>query len=462
MRLFVLLVIILTPFALSSSPVVESEDMTFATYLPLINVPDTRVLWGYDLRVSRGAQAESLLPTLPATWARAGDLVWGAIETQRGVYDWEAAAGLEANIRRLRAAGVEPIVLVQIAPAWARRLPDRACSPVAPDAYADLARFAAAVAARYRSGDLAVRYWQFWNEPDFTPAVADTKGIGCWNTGVAPWYGGDAYGAALRVFANAVRSVNPGAQIIGGNFAHFWPDDRQTLGFLRGMIEGSGLACDMIGFSGYTRWGSAERMTLKAQSLRRTLAAYGLAWMPLAAVEVADVCPEGQPCPPDYHQAQANYAARIYALAIALNLRGILWYTLLEQGAGFQHSHLADVGSSGVTPRPAFYAYRNAALLLQGATYAGPPLNDVRFDQEGVPHMLRFIARDGAPLYVFWRPTAQDEAGWGLVTSSGRRATCISHLERPTPLTVDCSDQDGDGLIRFTVSDAPIYIRLAP
>jgi hypothetical protein len=460
MRLIVLVFIILIPFTLPSSPVAESEETVFAAYLSLVSVPDTRVLLGYDLRVSQGARAETLLPALPATWARAGDLVWNAIESQRGVYTWEAAAALEENIRRLRAAGVEPVVLVQIAPAWARRFPGRTCSPVAPEAYPDLARFAAAAAARYRSGDLAVRYWQFWNEPDFTPAIADSKGSGCWNTGVAPWYGGDAYGAALRVFANAVRSVNPGSQIIGGNFAHFWPDDRQTLGFLRGMIEGGGLACDIIGFSGYTRWGSAERMTLKAQSLRRTLAAYGLEWMPLAAMEVAEVCAEGQPCPSNYYQSQANYAARIYALAIAMNLRGILWYTLLEQGMGFQYSHLADVGSNGVTPRPAFYAYRNAALLLQGASYAGPPLTDIRFDQEGAPHMLRFIARDGAPLYIFWRPTAQDEAGWGLVVPPGQRATCVSRLERPLPLTTDCSDYGRDGLIRFNVSDMPIYVRL--
>jgi len=462
MRLIVLFFIILILLAPSSSPAVEPEETTFIAHLPLISVPDTRVLLGYDLRMSRGAYAEPLLPALPATWARAGDLLWATIEPTRGVYSWEKAAALEANIRRLRAAGIEPIVVVQIAPEWARRMPGRTCSPVAPEAYPDLARFAMAVATRYRSGDLAVRYWQFWNEPDFTPAVADSKGVGCWNTGVAPWYGGDAYGAALRVFADAVRSVNPSAQIIGGNFAHFWPDDRQTIGFLRGMIEGSGLACDMIGFSGYTRWGSAERMTLKAQSLRRTLAAYGLEWKPLVALEVAEICPEGQPCPDIYYQIQANYAARIYALAIAMNLRGILWYTLLEQGTGFQNSHLADLRGNGVTPRPAFYAYRNAALLLRNAVYAGPPLTDVRFDQEGVVHMLRFIDRNGAPLYVFWRPTAQDEAGWGLVVPSGQRATCISRLERPTPLTVDCSDHDGDGLIGLNVSDAPIFIRLGP
>jgi hypothetical protein len=159
---------------------------------------------------------------------------------------------------------------------------------------------------------------------------------------------------------------------------------------------------------------------------------------------------------------QANYAARIYALAIAMNLRGILWYTLLEQGTGFQNSHLADLSSSGVTLRPAFYAYRNAAILLRDAVYTGPPLTDVRFDQEGMVQTLRFAARDGSTLHLFWRPRASDKVGWGLAVQPGAQATCISHLERPTPLTVDCSDRDGDGLIRFNVSDAPISIRLGP
>ncbi|MGQ9547409.1 MAG: hypothetical protein ACUVWS_02140 [Roseiflexus sp.] len=456
------LITISTFLALIPSPSAGSDATTSTIYLPLISVPDTRVLVGYDLRMNRGAPAEPLLTALRANWARAGDLVWADIEPTRGIYSWESAAALEANIRRLRAAGIEPIVLVQIAPEWARRLTGRTCSPVAPEAYTDLARFAIAAATRYRSGDLYVRYWQFWSEPDFTPTVSDSKGIGCWNTGQPPWYGGDAYGAALRMFTDAIRSVNPSAQIIGGNFAHFWPDDRQTIGFLRGMIEGSGLACDIIGFTGYTHWGSAERMTLKAQSIRRTLATYGLEQTPLAALEVAEVCPEGQPCPEIHYQVQANYAARIYALAIAMNLRGILWYTLLEQGTGFQNSHLADLSGSSVTLRPAFYAYRNAAILLKDAVYAGPPLTDVRFDQDGMVQTLRFTARDGGVLHLFWRPRVLDEIGWGLVVQPGARARCISHLERPTPLTVDCSDHDGDGLIRFNVSDAPIYIRLEP
>jgi hypothetical protein len=163
-----------------------------------------------------------------------------------------------------------------------------------------------------------------------------------------------------------------------------------------------------------------------------------------------------------YLQMQANYAARIYALAIAMNMRGILWYTLLEQGRGFQNSHLADLSSSGVTLRPAFYAYRNAAILLRDAVYTGLPLTDVRFDQDGTVQTLRFAARDGSTLHLFWRPRAPDEVGWGLVVQPGTRAMCISHLERPTPLTVDCSDHDGDGLIGFNVSDAPIFIRLGP
>ena len=146
--ILLVLILISTLLALMPSPSASSGAATSMIYLPLVSVPDTRVLIGYDLRTNRGAHAEPWLPALPATWARAGDLIWATIEPTRGVYSWEAAAALEANIRRLRAAGIEPIVLVQIAPAWARRLPGRTCSPVAPEAYADLARFATAAATR--------------------------------------------------------------------------------------------------------------------------------------------------------------------------------------------------------------------------------------------------------------------------------------------------------------------------
>jgi len=463
MRAAILIVIVLMlalpgPSPAAAPSLTEGETVV---HLPLVSVTEPSTRLGYDLRIAFGAQAEPLLAEIPATWARAGDLLWSEVEPVRGAYSWEAVAALEHNIRRLRAAHIEPVVVVQVAPEWARSLPDRTCSPVAAAAYDDLARFAAAVATRYSSGDLAVRYWQFWNEPDFTPTISDHLGSGCWNDGQAPWYGGDAYGAALRVFADAVRSANPAARIIGGNFAHFWPDDRQTLGFLRGMIESGGLACDMIGFSGYTRWGTAERMVLKAQSLRRTLAAYGLQETPLVAVEVGEVCPEGQPCPKDYQYLQANYAARIYALAIALDLRGIMWFTLMIDGAGFQQSHLVDVVATGPAPRPAFYAYRNTALLLRDAAYAGPPLTDSRFDEDGVVQVLRFVTRDGRPLYVVWLPNVTAERDYALVAWPGARATCTSGLERAAPLVRDCSDTRGDGLIRFKVSDAPVYVRPA-
>ena len=127
-----------------------------------------------------------------------------------------------------------------------------------------------------------------------------------------------------------------------------------------------------------------------------------------------------------YLQMQANYAARIYALAIAMNMRGILWYTLLEQGRGFQNSHLADLSSSGVTPRPAFYAYRNAALLLRDAVYTGPPLTDVRFDQDGMVQTLRFAAHDGAHSISSGDPALLTTSG-GVLWCNPAHGRCAFH-----------------------------------
>ena len=84
-----------------------------------------------------------------AKWARAGDVRWSDIEPVRGGgYHWEGLAGVDANIQRLRAAQIEPTLIIQRSPRWAQRVPGRLCSPPKPEYIADFARFTQALAAR--------------------------------------------------------------------------------------------------------------------------------------------------------------------------------------------------------------------------------------------------------------------------------------------------------------------------
>ena len=79
---------------------------------------------------------------------------------------------------------------------------------------------------------------------------------------------------------------------------------------------------------------------IEVARIREVLNSYGMPNKPLIATEIAATCGSTNivSCPPnfdDWKQRQANYAARIYAEAIALNLSGAFWYTLVSQSPGF-------------------------------------------------------------------------------------------------------------------------------
>jgi hypothetical protein len=81
-------------------------------------------------------------------------------------YDW---AGIDAVLRMTVRSGFIPIVYVQTAPSWAQ-LCSQGPGPCRPSPN-DFADFVTAAAQRYRGGYLGlprVRYWQIWNEPNFS------------------------------------------------------------------------------------------------------------------------------------------------------------------------------------------------------------------------------------------------------------------------------------------------------
>lgn len=431
-------------------------------FLPLAaGRPVTPGAIGVDLRVGAGDGALPYLADLAPRWVRAGDLLWAEVEPVRGgSYRWEAAAGLEANIRRIRAAGAEPIVVIQWSPPWAQRVPGRLCSPPAPAYLADLARFAGAAAARYAAGPLAVSRWQLWNEADFRPEQIGESGSGCWGTGAAPYYGGDYYGQALRQVSPAIKAASPGAQVLAGGLAHFWPGEMQTVGFLRGMLAAGGASFDALSFSAYGTYQSADRVVYKANSLRRELAAFGLAGVPLFAAEVGAVCFANDACQPEFRQHQADYASRIAAEVLALGLEGAVWHTLVSPEPGFQHSHLLAEGDAPL-PWPAYYALRNAGRLLRDARPAGPPPRELDESQAEAVQELVFATERGE-LRVLWLARTGATRQHALPVLPGAAASCTTRLEQLVPSVADCSDSDGDGRIALQVGSAATYVEVRP
>ena len=95
-------------------------------------------------------------------------------------YGW---TGLDAELRLVRAAGLEPILYIAAAPTWATT---RIAGAVRPDPQQYRA-FALAAVRHYSgrvSGSPRVRYWQAWNEPTRSatglPRWGRRAGIGQW------------------------------------------------------------------------------------------------------------------------------------------------------------------------------------------------------------------------------------------------------------------------------------------
>ena len=465
-----LALLVATPPAGAQTPPAATAAGAHSLYLPIVSsTPAAPNPFGFDLRTYAKADILPYVVEAQPKWSRAGDLLWAAVEPERGGgYRWEGMAELDANIARLRSAGIEPLVIIQWSPPWAQSIPGELCSPPRPEHIADFARFAAAAAARYSSGPLQVDYWEIWNEPDFNVSqVGVTDGSGCWATTTPPYYGGDYYGRVLTQVYPAIKAANPRATVLAGALAHFWPDDTVTTGFVRGMLDaGAAASFDTLSFHAYNDYAGGDRLLFKANSLRRVLASYRLE-KPLLATEIAATCVEWQgvpnnvACAPDFRLKQANYAARIYAVAMALNLQGALWYTLASPSPGFLESHLIDAVDGQLVPRPAFYSFRNSALALQGTRYIGPELREPPADQRDEVQVLTF-QKGRSTLYVFWVPEISFPKLYNLPVPAGATAICTDQLNLPTPATYYCSDTNRDGLIPRAVNALPQYVEVLP
>jgi hypothetical protein len=121
-------------------------------------------------------------------------------------YQW---AAFDRQVQLAVRAGLQPIVGVQLAPAWAERSREGDPGTRSPDP-AELAAFATAAAKRYGGrfqGLPRVRYWQAWNEPNYSGFL----------TPQSP----DLYRQMVNAFADAVHGVHKDNVVIAGGTSPF-------------------------------------------------------------------------------------------------------------------------------------------------------------------------------------------------------------------------------------------------
>ncbi len=149
-----------------------------------------------ELADPRLSETLTRLDTSGVRWARFF-VSWDQVEPARGEYDWhrfDQVFGLLREHPRL-----QPLVVLNGAPAWARRAGD-ADNPLAPPLErADFGAFAAAVAKRYGS---QTRYYQVWQEPNIAP-----------HWGARPVDPSD-YAGLVREAAMQIHATDPDATIV--------------------------------------------------------------------------------------------------------------------------------------------------------------------------------------------------------------------------------------------------------
>lgn len=332
------------------------------------------------------------------TWVRY-EVTWEAAVDPRPAGDGTTRGetylrAVEAELRRLTAAGMTPTVFVQRAPMGKRLIPIAPCSPPAnPDDFAAFMRDRLVPRLRLAG----VRYWILWNEPDVDPALLwhdgryRDMGIGCWGDAKDFYYGGRSYGEMVRVVAPAIKAADPAAQVVlGGLLLDCDPNNPppdygecRTGRFLEGvLVAGAGAHLDATAFSSYAHRRAANRVDWsiawsnwghnggalvgKLQFVRSLLRSYGLR-KPVLVTEAALTCRTANcsdPAPGGYLDDQANYIVRLYIRALANGVLGVQWYALT--GGNFFESDLIDPATN--RPRPGYTALRAVAGRIGNAS----------------------------------------------------------------------------------------------
>jgi hypothetical protein len=342
-------------------------------------------------------------------WMRLHRLYWRDVQpTEGSEYDWSALRDFEDELRKLAAAGIQPIVIVHQSPGWAT-VRDTACSAVRPDKLSAFAAFLSAAVERYKAPEYNVHHWELGNEPDVDPSLVGRDQVyGCWGDASDPYYGGRHYGEMLKVVAPAIRSADPGAKILIGGLLLDRPDslqpgpDKPSL-FFKGILEaGAADYFDLVPYHVYSSFIDARRdhdtanylswapwggMVLgKARFLRQIMDEYGVD-KPLLLNETALNCHNKyalcDPPPDAFFQAQADHLVRVFVRAQSTGVGGITWYTL--NGPGWRQGGLLDEDGAR---RPAFIAYQSLIEQLSEARYDSPAdyglgIEAYRFRQAG-------------------------------------------------------------------------------
>jgi len=351
------------------------------TLIPVMGIEETYI---NDSRMK-------LVEASGAFWFRRNVVLWNEVEPQKGMRNWEVLSKLDGELSESSQSGLEVILIVRGAPAWAQMISGSTCGPILSEKLDAFADFMHELVARYSTPPYNVRYWELGNEPDVDPALVPPDfPFGCWGDQTDPNYGGGYYAQMLKAVYPQIKAADPDAQILVGGLLMdcnpLFPGEVEACKptrFIEGVLaDGGGEFFDGISFHAYDyytgpytyrndNWQSASATTgpvlvAKANYLRSLLDTYEISDKFLMNTEFGLLCgrdgsePECQN--EEFQLSKASYAIQANANALKEGLKANVWYSL----TGWRGTGLVD---NEMIPYPVYDAYAFNSVRLNQAVF---------------------------------------------------------------------------------------------
>ena len=380
-------------------------------------------------------------------------LFWDEVEPTRTTpptYDWSHYDELFGHAHSL---GLNIIAEIQGNPSWAAEFPG---GP--PNDFDNLAQFMAAAVERYDGdgiddapGNIRIRHWELYNEPDNADAslAVEGRGWGYWGQN------GAAYAQMLKRVYPVIKMVSPEAKVVFGGIAHEhvegedWPFNIDF--FEDVLLAGGGPYFDVMNFHYYPlfapNWAQyGEGVIGKTEAIRRKLALYGQekSFMVTEAGMWSDAAP---PYPPATDIDQIRYIPKLYARALAADIDTIIWFQYDDVfGVDDPARGLVD---GDLASKPSRAAYTLTSEVIAGARREGQ-------------------ARDlGAKGEVYWFEQAYGRLAiaWtedGSNATLKIRAASVEriHILGNRSVIHDASDGTADGITTVPYGVDPVFVRV--
>lgn len=353
------------------------------------------------------------------------DFYWDRLQPAEGRWDWTFD---DAVVNAYRAKGIDVQAVVAYTAKWAttgdpnaKNWLDWARAAPKVDAYTN---FAAGLVDRYRD---RMKLWEIWNEPD-----------------IDFWQGTTAqYVELFNATSKAIKQADPNAVVINGGWAmitrgrntNFIPD------FLPGASREN---WDVWAFHDYMTF---QQMLARAEQNRQLYDSAKLdipIWINEGGFHTINT--GGEP-------EQAVTLVKKLSTAPWLGVKGYFWYNLVDDGLDpHDPEHHFGLLRNDLTPKPAFFAYKNLIAQL------GPRTFEKRFDagsdaDRAMWGMQYKGNRGDDNVLVLWREgKGRQTPLWIGTAAGGSVSDAVDLVGQPLSAPVL-----GNGKL-VSLGDAPVYV----